>query len=81
MLLVVDVLSPDSDLGERLVTTNVGELTLSDVNRALDAGVAFARECIADGRIHGAVLSIGTVSRVVGVKQNPIQSRELFVDG
>src|SRR5690606_24078558 len=35
-------LSPDSDLGERLVTMEVGALSVSDVALALDAGLAVA---------------------------------------
>ena len=38
-------LAPDSDLGDRLVTVEVGPLPPEKVERALDRGVARARTC------------------------------------
>ncbi|VWX59254.1 conserved hypothetical protein [Burkholderiales bacterium 8X] len=46
----------DSDLGDRLVTTNVGSLDPSQVQRALDAGMARGAELQQAGLIHAALL-------------------------
>ena len=51
-------LFPDSDLGPRPVTAAVGPLTPAEVSRALDAGAAFARNCLDRGLIHAALLSL-----------------------
>ncbi|HEY0877245.1 MAG TPA: UPF0280 family protein [Zeimonas sp.] len=55
----------DSDLGERLVTVDVGALPVDAVDRALDAGAAFARRCIEAGEIVQAMLSVQGRSRIV----------------
>src|SRR6201995_2173383 len=47
-------LQPDSDLGSRLVTRDVGKLALSDIAAALAAGETVARRLLADGLIDGA---------------------------
>lgn len=59
-------LSPDSDLGDRLVTTHVGSLSGSEISRALDAGEARAAGMVARGLITGAVLVLGPAHRVAG---------------
>nr|WP_311731963.1 UPF0280 family protein [Roseospira marina] len=59
-------LHPDSDLGDRLVTVEVGPLSPDDVAAALDAGATFASECIDRGLVHGAVLVLHDRVRVVG---------------
>jgi uncharacterized protein len=59
-------LSPDSDLGDRLVTTHVGPLTGPEIACALDAGEAFAARMIARGKIHSAALVLGGTCRIVG---------------
>ncbi len=51
-------LSPDSDLGDRLVTKEVGSLSPKDVRQALDAGLATARRMAARGLIAQAVLCL-----------------------
>ena len=51
-------LQPDSDLGARLVTRGVGELSASDIDDALEAGVACARRLLAAGLIDGAALRL-----------------------
>lgn len=65
-------LQPDSDLGARLVTRDVGELSCGEIEDALEAGVDCARKLLAAGLIDGAVLrlkgeiaSVGT--RAIGV--------------
>ena len=49
-------LSPESDLGMRLVTTDVGPLTHSEVSRALAAGQTLANQMIRTRKITAAAL-------------------------
>jgi ApbE superfamily uncharacterized protein (UPF0280 family) len=49
-------LKDDTDLGDRLVTVAVGRLTTGQVQRALQAGMASARELTERGLIHAAAL-------------------------
>ena len=58
-------LDPDSDLGERLVTVEVGWLAASKVDRGLDRGAAVAEAMRAAGLIVGALLSLGDETRSV----------------
>lgn len=58
------LLQPDSDLGERLVTTDVGVLASQEINQALARGLAVAEELAEDGRIEGAALFLAGFSRV-----------------
>lgn len=60
-------LSPDSDLGDRMVTQAVGELTMEEVDRALAAGVRAADQLLRIGLIRSAALSLQGETRVVGV--------------
>jgi uncharacterized protein len=60
------ILSPDSDLGERLVTVGVGALSEAEVATALDAGLAVAEDCRKRGLIHAAALFLAGESRVCG---------------
>ena len=59
-------LAPDSDLGQRLVTVDVGNLGPAETGRALDAGQAFAQTLIACGLIGGAHLMLNGRSRSLG---------------
>ena len=59
-------LSPDSDLGDRPVTTGIGPLSLAQSARALDAGEAAAARMCAQRLILGAVLVLGAQVRIVG---------------
>jgi len=59
-------LDPDSDLGQRLVTTGVGPLSADEIGAALAAGVNATDETIGDGLIYAAVLVLGQSVRVVG---------------
>lgn len=59
-------LSPDSDLGNRLVTTDVGPLTQSDIAHALANGQARADQMLRDGLIHGAALWLAGQTAVTG---------------
>ena len=60
-------LSPDSDLSDRPVTTDVGHLPETDVDAALDAGMEFAQGALNADRIAGALLTLQSHSRHVGV--------------
>jgi ApbE superfamily uncharacterized protein (UPF0280 family) len=51
-------LQPDSDLGARLVTRGVGELSAGEIEAALEAGAACARRLLAAGLIDGAALRL-----------------------
>jgi hypothetical protein len=51
-------LQPDSDLGARRVTRDVGELTGHEVEDALESGAACARKLLAAGLIDGAALRL-----------------------
>lgn len=61
-------LQPDSDLGHRLVTCEVGELGDGDVARALAAGERCAQALLSDGLIEAAVLQLRGTIRVVGAR-------------
>jgi ApbE superfamily uncharacterized protein (UPF0280 family) len=66
-----DELEPDSDLGGRPVTAEVGPLTAGDVGRALAAGVAAAERMLARGLIVAAVLCLEGELRTVGSPSGP----------
>jgi uncharacterized protein len=51
-------LQPDSDLGARLVTRDVGELLDVEIEHALEAGADKARRLLAAGLIDGAALRL-----------------------
>jgi ApbE superfamily uncharacterized protein (UPF0280 family) len=61
-------LQPDSDLGARLVTRDVGELSASEIDDALEAGAACARRLLAAGLIDGAALRLHGETVVVAAK-------------
>ena len=63
-------LSPDSDLGGRLVTTGVWPLSPADIAAALDRGKACARAMRERGVICQAVLSLGAEIRAVSPSQH-----------
>ena len=64
-------LSPDSDLGERLVTTDVGSLTAAEIEQALGRGLAVADACRRRGLIHAVALFLDGAHLTVG----PIENR------
>ncbi len=51
-----NTLSPDSDLGQMFVTTDVGPLTLAEIQAALSAGQTLARKMVRRGEIIAAAL-------------------------
>lgn len=59
-------LDPDSDLGERPVTTEVGPLTPAEIAAALDAGAARAEAWCRAGLIRGAALRLAGEARIAG---------------
>jgi uncharacterized protein len=61
-------LQPDSDLGARLVTRDVGGLSRGEIVDALDAGVASARKLLARGLIDGAALRLCGETAVVAMR-------------
>lgn len=55
-----------SDLGSRLVTSSVGELTTQEIETALDNGAQIAKVLCSDARIDGAFLALRGSVRSVG---------------
>lgn len=68
-------LAPDSDLGERLVTTGVGPLSEADVVTALGAGLAVAQTLRRRGLIKAAALFLNDAVRVCGALWTPDRGR------
>ncbi len=64
-------LQPDNDLGDRLVTRNVAEMSRADVDMALDAGAAMAERLVAHRLIDGAALRLQGESRSIGIGTAP----------
>jgi ApbE superfamily uncharacterized protein (UPF0280 family) len=58
-------LQPDSDLGARLVTRDVGLLDDREIASALEAGADTARKLLADGLIERAALRLHGETRIV----------------
>jgi ApbE superfamily uncharacterized protein (UPF0280 family) len=61
-------LQPDSDLGGRLVTRDVGALTEQEIDEALEAGRRRAQQLLAAGLIEGAALRLLGETVVVGAR-------------
>ena len=61
-------ISPDSDLGDLLVTEYVGELSVNDVELALANGAAVAECLMSESLIHSAALCLQKVTRVVSAR-------------
>jgi ApbE superfamily uncharacterized protein (UPF0280 family) len=59
-------LQPDTDLGSRLVTRSVPELTPSEIDEALAAGTVFAEQLRGRGLIRAAALHLQGRTRLVG---------------
>jgi ApbE superfamily uncharacterized protein (UPF0280 family) len=66
----------ESDLGDRLVTVGVGPLGAADVARALDAGLAAARDFAARGLIEGAALFLQGQVRTHGQMSMPKETAD-----
>ena len=67
-------LAPDSDLGDRLVTQEVGQLSRDEIAAALAAGLAVADSLLSDGLIRAAALHLCGETRVVDVSAAPAES-------
>jgi hypothetical protein len=59
-------IDPDSDLGERLVTMNVGALQKQAIDNALDRGAKFTRTLIKEPELYGVFISLQGHSRTIG---------------
>jgi hypothetical protein len=76
-------LAPDSDLGDRLVTKGVGNLTTEEVNQALASGLWTAERMLRVGLIRAAALNLQGETRLVGALSEsrtiatPVQERGL----
>jgi len=68
-------LAPDSDLGHRLVTQDVGKLSPAEIAAALEAGVAVAESLLASGLIRSAALHLSGDTRAVGVEKLSMSGR------
>jgi len=71
-------LAPDSDLGDRPVTQNVGELLEEDVCKAIEAGAICAERLASEGLIHCAALRLRSQTRIVN--QAPQVTLKGFVE-
>jgi ApbE superfamily uncharacterized protein (UPF0280 family) len=60
-------IAPDSDLGDRMVTQEVGELSREEVDRALHAGTVAAEEFRCEGLVLGVALHLRGETRIVGL--------------
>jgi ApbE superfamily uncharacterized protein (UPF0280 family) len=67
--LPANLLQPDSDLGERLVTRRVDELRTAEKRHALAAGANCARRLLADGLIRGAALHVQNETMTVAASE------------
>lgn len=61
-------LTPDSDLGDRLVTQEVGDLSPAEIAAALGAGIAVADLLLADRLIRSAALHLQGYTRITDVQ-------------
>jgi uncharacterized protein len=74
-------LQPDSDLGARLVTGSVGELSGHEIENALEAGADRARKLLAAGLIDGAVLRLHGQIIIVATRALEMPGSETAVHG
>jgi hypothetical protein len=63
-------LQPDSDLGARLVTRDVGELSALEIEAALEAGAGCARRLLAAGSIDRAALRLQGETVIVAAREH-----------
>jgi ApbE superfamily uncharacterized protein (UPF0280 family) len=73
-------LQPDSDLGARLVTRDVGKLSGREVEDALEAGAACARQLFAAGLINGAALRLQGEIAVVATRVIEMPGSQMAVN-
>jgi uncharacterized protein len=70
-------LQPDSDLGARPVTRDVGHLSDGEIGEALDAGAHCARELLSARLIEGAALRLLGETTVVGTRIRATRSHPI----
>jgi ApbE superfamily uncharacterized protein (UPF0280 family) len=73
-----DELQPDSDLGARLVTRDVGQLSYDEIESALAAGADCAGKLLAAGLIEGATLCLDGETVEVGTSRIEKPESHLF---
>lgn len=71
-------LNPDSDLGDRLVTTGVPLLDKVSVDSAIRSGAAVAQQMLNKDQIAGAVISLQGHNDVVGMTADTIGTTRLL---
>jgi uncharacterized protein len=71
-------LSPDSDLGRRLVTQAVGALAHAEIDQALAAGVQMAERLRRLGLIRAAALNLCSETRLVGADRIAQLNSEVY---
>jgi uncharacterized protein len=70
-------LQPDSDLGARLVTRDVGQLSAPEIEAALEAGAACARRLLAAGLIDRAALRLQGETVIVAAREHEMLRSEM----
>jgi ApbE superfamily uncharacterized protein (UPF0280 family) len=73
-------IQPDSDLGHRLVTRQVGSLDDGDIETALDFGAVTAQALVRRGLIASAALHLQGRTRVVGPASDSTSPARICVD-
>ena len=73
-------LFPDSDLGDRPVTTGLGDLTDDEIAAALEGGVAAAEDMARRGAIAGAVLMLRGAVRHAGRARSITETTRELID-
>jgi ApbE superfamily uncharacterized protein (UPF0280 family) len=71
-------LAPDSDLGDRLVTVDVGPLRPDEIDAALERGVLCAAGFLSRGLIGGACLALAGAVRALGTLSPDLSRPELI---
>jgi uncharacterized protein len=74
-------LQPDSDLGARLVTRDVGKLSGREIEDALESGAACARKLLAAGLIDGAALRLHSEMIVVAARASEMPRSQVPLRG
>jgi uncharacterized protein len=74
-------LAPDSDLGDLLVTCEVGELSADQVTCALASGAMVAQQLILESLIHSAALHLRGITRIVNADNAIVPLTQAHADG
>ncbi|MBR0694375.1 UPF0280 family protein [Bradyrhizobium lablabi] len=69
-------LQPDSDLGVRLVTRDVGPLSAGEIDQALEAGAVRAGDLLTSGLIEGAALRLLGETVIVGATGSAVSTSQ-----